>query len=78
MRSTRTRADFAHTRRNVLDWQNDIGVGEHHSVTAGLFSREHTESLIFGSGFDEDTEENALYLQDTIEYGDHRVQLAGA
>jgi vitamin B12 transporter len=70
--------DFAHTRRNMLDWQNDVGLGEHHLVTAGLvLSREHTESLVLsGPGFDVDTTVNAVYLQDNAEYGDHGVQLA--
>ena len=69
--------DFAHTRRDQLDWQNDIQVGEAQLFTAGLWlSRENTRSLSFGSRFNEDTSVTAAYLQDDISLGNHRLLLA--
>jgi len=70
-------ADFVRTRRNVLDWQNDIEINQHHLVSAGIaLSREDTDSLSFGSGFDIDTDTDAVFLQDNISYGDHQLLLA--
>ena len=70
-------ADFVRTRRNVLDWQNDIEVNQHHLVSAGItLSRENTDSLSFGSGFDIDTDTDAIFVQDNISYGDHQLLLA--
>jgi vitamin B12 transporter len=69
--------DFVRTRRNVLDWQNDIEVNQHHLVTAGIsLSRENTDSLSFGSGFDVDTDTDAVFVQDNISYGNHQLLLA--
>jgi vitamin B12 transporter len=69
--------DFVRTRRNVLDWQNDIEVSQHHLVSAGIsLSRENTDSLSFGSGFDVDTDTDAVFLQDNISYGNHQLLLA--
>jgi vitamin B12 transporter len=70
-------ADFVRTRRNVLDWQNDVEVNPHHLVSAGVtLSREQTDSLSFGSGFDVDTDTDAVFVQDNISYGDHQLLLA--
>lgn len=69
--------DFAHTRRYALDWQNDVGLGQHHLLTGGVYlSWEHAASSVFGSRFDVDTDVNAVYLQDSAQYGPHQVQLA--
>lgn len=70
-------ADFVRTRRNVLDWQNDIEVNPHHLVSAGIsLSRENTDSLSYGSGFDVDTDTDAVFVQDNITYGNHQLLLA--
>lgn len=70
-------ADFSLTERDVLDWQNDVQLGAMQMLTAGLWlAREETSVLSFGTGFDEDVDINALYLQDDIERGDHRLLLA--
>ncbi len=71
--------DFLQTRRNSLDWQNDVRIGASQLVTAGLLlSREETESLSFGTAFDEDTDVDMVFLQDRIDVGPHNLLLAGA
>ena len=70
--------DFTRTRRNVLDWQNDIALDDNHMITAGLYlSREETDSLSFGTGFDEDTDVNAVFVQDQMQFGRHQLLIAG-
>lgn len=69
--------DFAHTQRNVFDWQNDIQIGAGHILTAGLaLSRENTKALSFGTRFDEDTAVDSLYVQDDITRGAHQFLAA--
>ena len=70
-------SDFAHTRRDALDWQNDIQIGEIQLLTTGiLYTREKVSSIIFGSGFSEDTSVKAAYVQDDITVGKHHLLLA--
>ncbi len=70
-------SDFAHTRRDALDWQNDIQLGETQLLTTGiLYTREKVSSIIFGSGFNEDTSVKAAYLQDDINIDRHHLLLA--
>jgi vitamin B12 transporter len=70
-------ADFAHTRRDVLDWQNDIQLGSHHLLTAGLvLSREQARALSFGTSIDEQTDVKTAFLQDQVTAGRHRVVAA--
>lgn len=69
--------DLVHTQRNVVDWQNDLAVGEHQLFTAGLYSEaQHASALSFGSGFDQTDHINALYAEDDISAGAHRLVLA--
>ena len=69
--------DFVHTQRNVVDWQNDLAVGEYQLLTAGLYSEaQHASALSFGSGFDQTDHINALYAEDDIHVGKHRLVLA--
>ncbi len=64
------------TTRNVLDWQNDIELNQHHLVTAGvLLSSENATSIGFSS-YDESTNVNAVFVQDNIKYGDHQLLVA--
>ena len=70
-------ADFVQTQRNVLDWQNDIEVNQHHLISTGItLSRENTDSLSFGTSFDIDTDTDAIFIQDNINYGNHQLLLA--
>ena len=64
------------TTRNVLDWQNDIELNQHHLLTAGVsLSSEKTTSVGFSS-YDERTSVNAVFVQDNIQYGDHQFLVA--
>ena len=70
-------SDYAHTRRNQFDWQNDVQIDERQLLTAGFWaSHERTDSSIFGSGFNETTDISAFFAQDDITLGAHRVLLA--
>lgn len=69
--------DFVETRRSLLEWQNDISVGNHALVTGLDVSQVDTRSLSFGTGFDESFDVNALYASDMITFGRHRLLLAG-
>ncbi len=70
--------DRLRTRRWQLDWQNDLSVGDHHALTAGiLLQREQAESESYGLGFDDATGMRLAYLQDQITAGPHRLLLAG-
>jgi len=64
------------TTRNVLDWQNDIELNQHHLVTAGIsLSTEDTTSAGFSS-YDETTDVNAIFIQDNMKYGNHQLLVA--
>ena len=69
--------DFVHSQRNAVDWQNDMVIGRHQLFTAGLYSEaQHAAALSFGSGFDQTDRINALYAEDDIHTGKHRLVLA--
>lgn len=69
--------DFVRTRRNALDWQNDVELGEHNMFTFGaLLTREDADTLEFGSGFDVETDVDMLFLQDRFDLGRHNLLLA--
>jgi vitamin B12 transporter len=69
--------DFLRTRRWQADWQNDVAVGERHSLTVGLLAqREDAESESYGLGFDTRTDSRLFYLQDQVDLGRHRLLLA--
>ena len=58
--------DFAHTELYVYDWKNDIEF-EDSTFTFGLSkTEEDTESLSFGTDYDESTDEYAAYLQNQL------------
>ncbi|MFO0451311.1 MAG: TonB-dependent receptor plug domain-containing protein, partial [Pseudomonadota bacterium] len=68
--------DFVQTRRDSVDWQNELELG-HHSLTFGaLLTREDTRTLSFGSGFDTATDSNTFYAQNQVRLGAHRLLLA--
>jgi vitamin B12 transporter len=70
----RQTTDYLKTSRYELDWQNDIVIGEHNLLTAGIQSySENAESLSFGTGFDEDTDTVGIYVQDQFESGANQV-----
>ena len=67
------------TRRNAADWQNDVRLGEHQLLTAGLlFTQEETLSTESFAPFDEDTHSAMVFAQDRIDVGRHDLLLAAA
>jgi len=70
--------DFVRTQRNVIDWQNNIALGKDQLLTAGLYSEaQHAASQSFGLSYDAPDRINALYLEDDLKLGKHRLVLAG-
>jgi vitamin B12 transporter len=68
--------DYAHTNRNVLDWQNDLQLGQQ-LLTAGIMlTRENTAAESFGTTFDQDTAVNAVFLQSDNHAGKHHTILS--
>lgn len=66
--------DFAHTDRYLVDWKNDVQIGRAHLVTAGAYlRRDMTDSLQFGTSFDEELDIGAVYLQDSIDWETHSL-----
>ena len=69
-------SDFVRTRRNALDWQNDIEL-DRHLVSAGItLWREQAKAISFGSPYSADTDTNEVFIQDDIDLGRHKL-LAG-
>ncbi|MEL6870484.1 MAG: TonB-dependent receptor [Pseudomonadota bacterium] len=69
--------DFIRSTRTTLDWQNTFSGLSNHTLVAGLFvMQENADAVSFGSGFDEDTELNALYVQDEFALGDAQALVA--
>jgi vitamin B12 transporter len=67
------------TLRNAADWQNDVRLGEHQLLTAGLlFTQEETLSTESFAPFDEDTDTAMVFAQDRIDVGRHDLLLAAA
>lgn len=68
-------ADFVRTRRNSLDWQNDLAL-DMQLLTAGVtLWRESTDALSYGTPYASDTDINEVYLQDDIDLGAQQVLL---
>lgn len=69
-------ADFTHTTRNAVDWQNDLQWGERQLLTLGAYlAREDVKADFSGMGFDEKTDIRAAYVQDDIQWDRHRLLL---
>lgn len=69
--------DFTRTRRNLIDWQNDVQASEHHLLSVGLYaSHETAASLVYGTTFDTSMDDHAIYVQDSMEYGAHKLLAA--
>jgi len=70
--------DYTHTWRNSVDWRNDLGLGAHHLLTLGAYhAHEHVNAQSYGTGYDTITTTNAVYAQDQMSFGPHRIVLAG-
>lgn len=69
--------DAAITKRNVLDWQHDLMIGDRQLFTAGIYlTSEETESVSAFNPFTENVDSRALYVQDTLHWNNQSVELA--
>ncbi len=65
--------DFVESERVSLDWQYSHAF-ERHTLSGGVYAvAEEARSLSFGSGFDEDTDVRAVFLQDQLTVGRHKA-----
>ena len=65
--------DFVESERYSFDWQYSHAF-EQHTVSGGVYAvAEEATSLSFGSGFDEDTDVRAVFVQDQIAIGRHKA-----
>ena len=70
--------DFLNTWRNSADWRNDLRLGAHNLVSAGLYlAHQHVNALSYGSGYDQTDNDRAVYAQDQLGWGIQRLVLAG-
>ena len=68
--------DFVKSTRISLDWQYTHAL-ENHTLTGGVYLvDENASSLSFGTGFDEDTDVRALFVQDQLGFGRHSAFVA--
>lgn len=68
--------DFVESDRIGFDWQYSHAFANH-TLTGGLFRIDETAStLSFGSGFEEDTTSQAVFLQDQWSHDRHRTFVA--
>jgi len=68
--------DFVKSDRISLDWQYSHTFARH-TLTGGLFAvDENASTLSFGSGFDEDTEVRAAFIQDQWSHERHKTFVA--
>lgn len=71
-------SDFLNTWRNSADWRNNLALGSHNLVSAGLYvAHQHVNALSYGSGYDQIDTDHSLYAQDQIDWGIQRLVLAG-
>jgi len=71
--------DFLDTKRNTVDWQNDVVVSERQTVTAGLlWQDEEADAASFGLPYSADTTTSQFYVQDQAAFGPHRLLLGAA
>ena len=68
--------DFVESTRWTLDWQYDVELSNHNLAAGVYLVDENAASLSFGAGFDEDTDQQAVFLQDHFTYDRHNVFVA--
>ena len=68
--------DFVESSRVSVDWQYTHALNRH-TLTGGVYYvDENAKTLSFGSGFDEDTEIKAVFVQDQMSFDRHRAFVA--
>ncbi len=65
--------DFVESKRNALDWQLDLAAGDHRWIGGLYFVDENAAVSAFGTGFDEDTEVKAMFVEHQWSRGSHRT-----
>lgn len=69
--------DFSRSRRNSIDWRNNIDLDAHQILTLGLYAmHEHVSALSYGQGYDSTSSSRAAYAQDQLNFGPQRLVLA--
>ena len=67
---------YVYSKRNIFDGQISKLAGSH-NITGGLYlSDEEASSFAWGSGYNKDTQSNAIFIQDQINEGNHRIFIA--
>ena len=67
---------YVFSKRDIFDGQISM-VSGNHNLTGGLYiSDEEASSFAWDSGFKKDTQSNAVFIQDNITEGNHRVFIA--
>jgi vitamin B12 transporter len=69
-------SDFVSAKRLSLDWQYNVAMGNHKLAGGAYLSEEDASASSFGSGFDEKTRVNAIFLQDQWSVERHATFLA--
>lgn len=73
--------DFDYTSRDTFDLQNDVkiaGAEVNQLVTFGtILTKEQTNSLSYGTGYEIGTRTQTYYVQDQLDAGPNRLLLAG-
>lgn len=68
--------DFVESTRDALDWQLSLSRGNHEWIGGVYLFDENARSMSFGSGFDEDTNVRAVFLENQWSSGRHRTFVA--
>lgn len=70
--------DFVKTDRLSLELQTDAQLGQAHLLSSGLvYTDEDTDAKSFGLAYDENRDIHALFVQDQMQFGRHRLLLGG-
>lgn len=69
--------DFAHTKRNMLDWQNNLYLNNSTLTTGVTLSKQHTDTLTYGTRYDETDDTAEVYVQNTLDIGNNHLQFGG-
>ena len=67
---------YVFSKRDIFDGQISMISGSHNLIGGLYISDEETSSFAWGSGFKKDTQSNAIFIQDNITEGNHRVFIA--
>ncbi len=70
-------SDYVVTDRRVADWQNTLLLGENRQLVAGVYvADENTDSMSYGTGFEDSTRVTEFYLSQQLTHNAHSLLLA--